>query len=94
MRVSHSIRTVLVRQTDPMAKEKTLRGTVTVSVQQRFTVDAETKRQFDNFARQAGVSNSYFFTKLVESIKVNDRGLPTWWPEDLSRDGELPIDSD
>ena len=76
-----------------MAKEKTLRGTVQVSVQQRFTVDAETKRQFDTFARQAGVSNSYFFTKLVESVELNDRGLPTWWLDELPRDGELPIDS-
>lgn len=76
-----------------MAKEKTLRGTVKKPTQQRFTVDLATKERFDALARKAGVSNSYFFTKLVENIDLTDQGLPTWWPEELSRDGELPIDT-
>lgn len=76
-----------------MAKEKTLRGTVQVPTQQRFTVDVATKRRFDGIARNAGVSKSYLFTKLVEHIELTDQGLPSWWPEELPRDGELPIDS-
>ncbi len=76
-----------------MAQQKTLRGTVQVPKQQRFTVDAETKRRFDSIARKAGVSKSYFFTRLVENIELTDQGLPVWWPEEPPRDGELPIDS-
>jgi hypothetical protein len=38
------------------------------------------------------MSAAAFFDLMVETLEYDDRGLPTWVPENDSKEGHLPID--
>lgn len=58
-----------------------------------YVVAGDSKTRFDSLAARAGVSSAAFFESVVDHIEVTDQGLPVWWPTELPRDGELPIDA-
>jgi predicted DNA-binding protein len=58
-----------------------------------YEIERAAKDRLDALAAHAGVSSALYFERLIENVELNDQGLPVWWPEELPRDGELPIDS-
>lgn len=58
-----------------------------------YEVERAAKTKFDAVAKRAGVSSAVMFEELIEHLELTDQGLPIWWPEELPRDGELPINA-
>ena len=76
-----------------MAPRRRPRGTLLDPVSMGYEVERASKAKLDAVAERAGVSSAVLFERMVEHLELTDQGLPVWWPEELSRDGELPIDS-
>ncbi|WP_082123748.1 hypothetical protein [Arthrobacter sp. YC-RL1] len=49
------------------------------------------KERFAELAKQAGMSAASFFDLMVETLEIDERGLPTWVPQEGDK-GQLPID--
>lgn len=60
-----------------------------------WAIEERRKKRLESLAALAGVSAAVFLEGLIDHVEseLNERGLPTWWPEQEPRDGELPIDS-
>lgn len=56
-----------------------------------WRVERESRDKFTDLAAKAGISGAALFDLMVETLEIDDRGLPTWVPRDDSR-GQLPID--
>ncbi|WP_440711641.1 hypothetical protein [Herbiconiux sp. YIM B11900] len=76
-----------------MAPRRRPRGTLIDPVSMGYEVERASKARFDAVAERAGVSSAVLFERMVDHLELTDQGLPIWWPEELPRDGELPIDS-
>ena len=76
-----------------MASHRRPRGTLRDPIRTGYEIERTAKERLDALAAHAGVSSALYFERLIENVELNDRDLPVWWPEDRSRDGELPIDS-
>ncbi|WP_323512584.1 hypothetical protein [Subtercola sp. RTI3] len=70
------------------------RGTVLKAARLSLLVEEASKLRLEQLAIHANVSSAVYFERLVANVELNDRGLPVWWPEEPTRNGELPIDSD
>lgn len=57
-----------------------------------WRVERESRDKFTDLAAKAGISGAALFDLMVETLEIDDRGLPTWVPRDDSR-GQLPIDT-
>lgn len=74
-----------------MSKPRRPRGTRVDPVPLGYAIERDSKKHLDAMAAHAGVSTSVFIEHLVEHVQteLDDRGLPTWWPQ---QEG-LPIDA-
>ena len=54
-----------------------------------YDVERENKDRWADIARNAGVSPSALFDLMVESIELDEHGVPLWF----KRPEELPIDA-
>lgn len=78
-----------------MAAQRLPRGTRQKPVRLGWAIEERKKQRLEALAAHAGVSGAVFLERLIDHVdtELNDRGLPTWWPEQQPRDGELPIDT-
>lgn len=74
-----------------MAARRRPRGTRVDPVAPGYIIERAAKDQLGALAARAGVSPSLFIERMVEHVttELDDRGLPTWWPEPEG----LPIDT-
>jgi len=56
-----------------------------------WRVERENRDKFTELAAKAGISGAALFDMMVETLELDDRGLPAWLPRDDSK-GQLPID--
>lgn len=56
-----------------------------------WRVERESRDTFTQLAAKAGISGAALFDLMVQSLELDDRGLPTWVPHEDSK-GQLPID--
>ncbi|QCR42108.1 hypothetical protein C1N74_16065 (plasmid) [Microbacterium sp. SGAir0570] len=58
-----------------------------------WAIERVRKDRLSQLAQHAGVSNAVFLEAVIDHLEeeLNERGLPTWWPEQEPKDGELPI---
>lgn len=56
-----------------------------------WRVERENRDKFTELAAKAGISGAALFDMMVETLELDDRGLPAWLPRDDSK-GHLPID--
>ncbi len=75
-----------------MAPRRRPRGSLIDPVAVGYEVERASKDHFDAIAVRAGVSSAVLFERVVEHLELTDQGLPVWWPVELSREGQLPID--
>lgn len=78
-----------------MAVQRKPRGTREDPARIAWNVERAHKKRVEELARRANVTASVFFEKMVDHLddEIAANGLPTWWPETTTEDGELPIDS-
>lgn len=69
------------------------RDTRTDPVKFGYVIDREFKTSFERMAKRAGVSGAVFLERWIEYMETDltDRGLPSWWPADEPKDGELDM---
>ncbi|WP_448812163.1 hypothetical protein [Agromyces bauzanensis] len=67
------------------------RGTRIDPVTLGYDVERANKNKWKGIADHVGISPSALFDAMVENIELDDRGYPTWLPEQPLKDGELPI---
>ncbi|MFJ2353487.1 MULTISPECIES: hypothetical protein [Glutamicibacter] len=67
-------------------------GTMKHPTPMGWKVERENKEHFADLAKKAGMSAAAFFDLMVETLEYDDRGLPTWVPQNDSKEGHLPID--
>jgi hypothetical protein len=66
------------------------RGTLKDPTDLGWTVERANKDRFSALAAKAGMSKAAMFDLMVETLELDDRGLPTWVPRE--KEGQLPID--
>jgi hypothetical protein len=78
-----------------MAAQRLPRGTRITPVRLGWAIEEKKKQRLERLAAHAGVSSAVFLERMIDQLDMDltDQGLPTWWPVELPRDGELPIDS-
>lgn len=76
-----------------MTPRRLPRGTRIDPVTLGYDVERVNKDRWASLAAHVGMSPSALFDQMVENLPLDDRGFPTWLPEQPLRDGELPIDS-
>lgn len=67
------------------------RGTLQNPTDLGWTVERANKDRFSELASRAGLSKAAMFDLMVETLEMDDRGLPTWVPRE-DKEGQLPID--
>lgn len=55
-----------------------------------WRVERESRDMFTDLAAKAGVSGAALFDLMVQTLELDDRGLPAWVPRDDSK-GQPPI---
>lgn len=78
-----------------MADRRLPRGTRVDPVRLGWAIERERKARIEELAVRANVSAAVFLEHMLAHIEteISPEGLPTWWPETTTEDGELPIDS-
>jgi len=66
-------------------------GTRVDPVKFGIRVERRNKDRFDGLARDLGLSSAALFDLMVENLELDDQGRPTWLPDELPKDGELPM---
>lgn len=56
-----------------------------------WRVERESRDRFSELAAKADLSGAALFDLMVQTLELDDRGLPTWVPRDDDKD-QLPID--
>lgn len=56
-----------------------------------WRVERESRDKFTEFAAIAGISGAALFDLMVDTLEIDDRGLPSWVPRE-DPEGRLPID--
>lgn len=56
-----------------------------------WRVERESRDRFSDLAAKADLSGAALFDLMVQTLELDDRGLPTWVPRDDDK-GQLPID--
>lgn len=69
------------------------RGSLVEPRKVAFTIEAEADDRITESATKLGITRSAYIQWLAEHVQRDAAGLPVGWPEDSSRNGELPIDS-
>lgn len=67
------------------------RGSIKDPVDLGWRVERSNKERFAQLAKKAGMSNAALFDLMVETLELDDRGVPTWVPR-KDKEGQLPID--
>jgi len=57
-----------------------------------LTLEAEADEHLVDIATHAGTTKSALAQWLIESVRLDERGIPIGWPE-TPNDEELPIDA-
>lgn len=74
-----------------MSTPRRPKGSVRDPIPLGWRVERESRDTFTRLAAKAGISGAALFDLMVQSIELDDRGLPTWVPREDSK-GQLPID--
>lgn len=72
-----------------MTQRRRPRGSVKDPADLGWSVERSNKERFAALAARAGMSNAALFDLMVETLELDDRGLPMWVPR---KEGQLPID--
>ena len=57
-----------------------------------WKVESANKDYFAQLAEKSGYSAASFFDLMIETLELDERGLPTWVPR-KNDEGQLPINS-
>lgn len=57
-----------------------------------WKVESGNKDYFAELAEKSGYSAAAFFDLMIETLELDERGVPTWVPKNDSKEGQLPID--
>ena len=76
-----------------MNERRRSRNTMAKPVTPGWRVEDSSRTRVKEIAAAAGISPSEFIDALIESVELDDRGLPTWWRE-AEKPEELPINTD
>lgn len=74
-----------------MSTPRRPKGSVRDPIPLGWRVERESRDTFTQLAAKAGISGAALFDLMVQSLELDDRGLPTWVPHEDSK-GQLPID--
>lgn len=74
-----------------MSTPRRPKGSVNDPTPLGWRVERESRDKFTELAAKAGISGAALFDLMVQTLELDDRGLPTWVPRVDSR-GQLPID--
>ena len=60
-----------------------------------WLLERRSKSLVHDVSQRLKVSESWLVEQLIRRMQddLDLRGVPTWWPEPIEDDGELPIDS-
>nr|AXV46736.1 hypothetical protein pA8H1_p45 [Arthrobacter sp.] len=75
-----------------MSTPRRPKGSVKDPIPLGWRVERESRDTFTRLAAKAGISGAALFDMMVQSLELDDRGLPTWVPREDSK-GQLPIDT-
>ena len=67
------------------------RGSMIDPVPLGWRVERTSRDEFIKLAERAGISGAALFDLMIETLELDDRGLPSWVPHDES-ERQLPID--
>lgn len=78
-----------------MTERRLPRGTRVDPVRVGWAIERGRKARIDELSLLANVSAAVFLESVIDHLddEIAANGLPTWWPETTTEDGELPIDS-
>lgn len=74
-----------------MSSPRRPKGSMRDPIPLGWRVERESRDKFTELAAKAGISGAALFDMMVETLEIDDRGLPTWVPREDSK-GQLPID--
>jgi hypothetical protein len=74
-----------------MTSTRRPRGSIKDPVDLGWRVERGNKERFAQLAARAGMSNAALFDLMVETLELDERGVPTWVPRE-DEEGQLPID--
>lgn len=73
-----------------MSTPRRPKGSVKDPIPLGWRVERESRDMFTDLAAKAGVSGAALFDLMVQTLELDERGLPTWVPRDDSK-GHTPI---
>lgn len=70
------------------------RDSIVTPTRATWWLDESEKARFEAIATNLGITPSWFFSFVLQHLEseLDTRGVPSWWPEQELKDGELPID--
>lgn len=74
-----------------MSSPRRPKGSMKDPIPLGWRVERESRDKFTELAAKAGISGAALFDMMVQTLKLDDRGLPTWLPR-TDDEGKLPID--
>lgn len=71
------------------------RGSRVAPVRAAWSIETHRKERFDQLAQRSGYTSSVFLELVIDHLEdeLTDRGVPSWLPQPVPDDGELPIDT-